>query len=280
MTTTETLANAQQADHWAIAGKAWVEHNAVMERFMAPLTAALLDAAFPGEGRAVVDIGCGVGATTRQMARRLGPAGRAVGVDISEPMVAAAQRQAQAEGLAGAEFRQADAQTADLGEAAFDAAMSRFGVMFFADPVAAFGNIRRAVKPGGQISFICWRSPAENAFFVAPSMAAAAVLPPSAPPDPDAPGPFFFADPQRVHAVLEGAGWRDLAIDKVDVPRSMSPAEALTMTLGVGPVASAARENPELRPRLEEAVRQAFEPFRQGEALAVSLACWLVRARA
>src|SRR5690606_38612940 len=168
--TDAAAANTDQAAHWQEAGQAWVQHAGPLDRFLKAATPPLLEAAFPGPGGAVLDIGCGYGTTTLEMARRLGPSGRCLGVDLSAPMLELARGRA-AETAGGAEFRQADAQTADLGAAAFDAAMSRFGVMFFEDPAAAFGNIRKAVKPGGRLAFVCWRSPLENAFFSLPAMA-------------------------------------------------------------------------------------------------------------
>lgn len=275
---TDAAANADQAAHWSEAGQVWVEHSGPLDRFLDTVTPALLDAAFPGAGAAVLDIGCGYGSTTLAMARRLGPGGRCLGVDISAPMLGLAR--ARAEGVAGVAFRQADAQTADLGVGAFDAAMSRFGVMFFDDPTAAFGNIRRAVKPGGRQAFVCWRSPLENAFFSAPAMAAAPLLPPAPPPEPGAPGQFAFADKARVGAILDAAGWKGVSIDELDAPASLSLADARELLLGVGPVGAALRADPRLEARLTEAMTGALEPYRVGEQLKVNAACWLVTARA
>lgn len=272
------IANTDQAAHWSQAGQAWVRNAGPLDRFLAAVTPPLLAAAFPGEGGRVLDIGCGYGGTTLEMARRLGPAGRCLGVDISAPMLELARsRAAEAPGAA---FLQADAQTADLGSQAFDAAMSRFGVMFFADPEAAFGNIRRAVKPDGRLAFVCWRAPQENPFFSAPAMAAAPLLPPAPPPDPDAPGQFAFADGAKVRAILQRAGWGQVAVDALDAPVSLADEDARALLLEVGPVGAALREDPSLAPRLTEAVTGALAPYRQGERLQVTAACWLVQARA
>jgi ubiquinone/menaquinone biosynthesis C-methylase UbiE len=154
-----------------------------------PVGAALIQRAFPGEGGRVLDVGCGAGATTLAMARRVGPAGLCLGVDISAPLVAAAEARAARDGAANARFLCADAQTAELAAGGFDVAMSRFGVMFFDDPDAAFANLRRALKRGGRLTCLAWRGPMENPMFSVPALAAMPYLPPAPPPDPNAPPP-------------------------------------------------------------------------------------------
>lgn len=276
--TDAAIANADQAAHWREAGQVWVDHSGPLDRFLDNVTPPLLDAAFPGEGGRVMDIGCGYGSTTLEMARRVGPNGRCLGVDISAPMLDRAR--VRSAGMANVEFVRGDAQTADLGAEAFDAAMSRFGVMFFEDPDAAFANIRRAMRAGGRLAFVAWRSPMENAFFAAPAMAAAALLPPAPAPDPDAPGQFAFADAGKVRGVLERAGWRDIAVEPLDAPVSVTHEDAMALLLGVGPAGAAVRAEPSLKPRLTEAVTQALEPYRAGDRVKVNAACWLVTAKA
>ncbi|MFC3078437.1 class I SAM-dependent methyltransferase [Phenylobacterium terrae] len=276
--TDAAIANTDQAAHWSEAGQVWVEHSGPLDRFLDNVTPPLLAAAFPGEGGRVLDIGCGYGSTTLEMARRLGPNGRCVGVDISAPMLGLARGRAAE--TANVDFLQADAQTADLGREAFDAAMSRFGVMFFEDPDAAFANIRRAIRAGGRLAFVAWRSPMENAFFAAPAMAAAALLPTAPAPDPDAPGQFAFADAGKVRGVLERSGWTDIAVEPLDAPVSVTRQDAMDLLLGVGPAGAAVRAEPTLKPKLTEAVTQALEPYRDGDRLKVTAACWLVTAKA
>ena len=190
--------------NWNQAGNAWVELQGLMDGLYQPLADVLIEAGFPGEGGCVLDIGCGAGTTPLQMARRLGAAGRAVGVDVSAPLLEAARSAAKSQGVATAPFLEGDAQTFDLEAAAYDAAISRFGVMFFSDSDAAFANLRRALKPDGKLAFACWRSPADNPLAGAPLEAAAPFLPPIPQADPDAPGRWAFADPDRVRGILAG----------------------------------------------------------------------------
>jgi SAM-dependent methyltransferase len=274
--------NAEQAALWNEAsGSAWVEMQAVLDGLLAPFEAKLTSEAFPGEGRRVLDIGCGAGATTLAMARLLGSSGGCLGVDISAPLVAAARARATAEGLSSAQFVQADAQTYAFEPAAFDAVISRFGVMFFDDPSAAFGNIRRAAKRDATLTFVAWRSPAENPFMTAAARAAAPFLPNLVPPNPDAPGQFAFADAERVRGILGAGGFRDIELDRLDVTCSVPQSDLFAYVTKLGPVGVALRvADDDTRARTVTAVRAAFEPFVEGDIALVDAATWLVRARA
>src|SRR4249919_2466186 len=194
--------NRDEAARWnESSGPVWVELQDVLDRMYAPFEALLTEEAFPREGGRVLDIGCGAGATTLALARRLGPGGLCLGVDISAPLLAAARARAATEQLTTAQFREADAQTHEFEAGAFDAVVSRFGVMFFDDPVAAFANIRRAARPGAALTFVAWRSPADNPFLTAAARAVAPLLPSMRPAGPTAPGQFAFADGARVRSI-------------------------------------------------------------------------------
>lgn len=274
--------NRDQAARWNEAsGRIWVEMQEVLDGMLAPLVAPLLEEAFPGEGGRVLDIGCGAGATTLAMARRLGPTGLCLGVDISGPLVAAARARAAASGLASAAFVQADAQTHGFDPDSFDAVISRFGVMFFDDPPAAFANIRRAARRKAKLSFVAWRSPAENPFMTTAARAAAPFLPPMPAPDPSAPGQFAFADGDRVQRILEVSGWTDVAIRPLDVSSAVAEKDLLAYVTKLGPVGLALRDMDEpTRARTVAAVRAAFDPYVQNGAARFTTACWLVSARA
>ena len=185
---------------------AWAEVREPLELQLAPLGRHALAALAPQPGESVLDIGCGGGETALALARAVAPDGTVVGVDLSAAVLAFAER--AAEGCARVRFVQADAQLFPFEPASFDAAFSRFGVMFFADPTAAFINIRRSLRPNGRLAFVCWRALEENPLDILPLSAASAHLPPQPAHDPDAPGPFAFANPDRVRGILESAGFR------------------------------------------------------------------------
>ncbi len=275
-------ANRDQAALWNdAAGRTWAEMQAVLDRMLAPFVERLVAEAFPGEGGRVLDIGCGAGATTLAMARRLGPQGLSLGVDISGPLVAAARERAAAEGVATAAFVEADAQTHGFDPGAFDAVISRFGVMFFDDPEAAFANIRRAGRPGAALAFVAWRSPAENPFMTTAGRAAAPFLPPQPSPAPDAPGQFAFADGERVRRILGVAGWREVDVSPLDLPGEVAEADLMAYVTRLGPVGLAMRDmDAARREQIAEALRQAFAPLVRDGAVRFTSACWLVQARA
>lgn len=275
-------ANRDQVALWnETSGKIWVEMQAVLDAMLAPFADLVVANGFPGEGGNVLDIGCGAGATTLAMARRLGASGGCVGVDISAPLLAAARSQAAAMGLASATFVQADAQTHAFTREAFDAVISRFGVMFFDDPEAAFSNIRSATRRGGKLTFAAWRSPAENPFMTTAARAAAPILPSLKTPPPDAPGQFAFADGERVRRILEASGWSDVDLRAVDTPCTLSEEHLGAYITRLGPVGVALREADEpTRARVTEVVNAAFKPYVSNGAARFNIAGWLVTAHA
>jgi SAM-dependent methyltransferase len=207
--------NEAQRRFWNEPGaSAWTELQEGMDVQLAPLGDAAIEALGIRAGERIIDIGCGCGHTTLQVAELVGPTGSVVGVDISEPMLAQGGRRAAQMGLGNVSFVAADAQVVPVaalgGEA--DAIISRFGVMFFADPVAAFTNMLSLVKQGGRMSFVCWQSPGDNPCLSTLGRELAAMFPDQPPIDPAAPGPFAFADPARILSILGHAGWVDVEI--------------------------------------------------------------------
>ena len=211
------VANADQAEFWSgRAGAAWVARQAQFDAMMTPVLDLLMEAARPQAGERVLDIGCGTGASLLRIAPALGPDGHVTGIDISEPMLDMARHRVAQAGLTAVDMHLGDAQTHDF-DAVHDLVLSRFGVMFFVDPVAAFANIRRATRPGGRLVFVAWRGMADNPWFRLPSEAAQARLGPVPRPDPHAPGPMAFADADRVLDILARAGWQAVAARPQDV---------------------------------------------------------------
>ena len=209
-----SIANTDQAEHWNSGEDVahWVTNQARYDRMNEPFAALILAAAQLRPGSQVLDVGCGCGGTTLAAARVIAP-GQAVGLDLSGPMLARARASAEAAGLRNAVFQQGDAQVHPLEPARFDAVISRFGTMFFADPVAAFANIRSATRPGGRLAFVCWQPLAANQWLLVPGAALAEHVPPPAGfGSGDGPGMFAFSDPDRPREILAAAGWRDIEI--------------------------------------------------------------------
>jgi len=270
--------NAQQATYWnESAGPTWAELQAPLDRQLAPLGQRAMAELDLGAGRRVLDIGCGAGETTLALSAA---GAEALGVDISHTLLEVARRRSA--GLGRVAFLAADAQTHPFEAATFDAAFSRFGVMFFADPPAAFANIRRSMKPGGRLAFVCWRTPAENPIMSLPMQAALAhVDAPPAPSEPGAPGPFAFADPERVKAILGAAGFRDIAITPHEAAIGPGDLETtLALALRVGPLGALLRENPDKRDAVIAAVRAALAPHDGPDGVKLGSATWIVTATA
>lgn len=240
----------------------------------------MADEVAAGDARNTLDIGCGAGATTLAAARRLAPAGQCTGLDISAPLIAAARRRANSEGLTNAHFIAGDAQGHAFAPDSFDAVISRFGVMFFDDPTEAFANLGRAVRRGAGLTFIAWRSAGDNPFMVTAEQAAAPYLPKLEPRDPSAPGQFAFADADRVRGILEPA-WRDIDIQPLDVPCTLSADDLATYAARMGRVGQMLPDLDEAtRTAVIDAVNQAFSLFVADGVARFTAACWMVRARA
>lgn len=262
-------------------GHAWVEHQGLLDRINQPVGDIIAGRADPGDGARVLDIGCGAGATTLDMARRVGAEGRAVGVDVSETLLELARERARAAAVGNVDFVRADAATHDFGRPAFDAAISRYGVMFFDAPDAAFANLRRALQPGGGLTFACWRSAAENPLSLVPLEAAAPFLPEPPQLPADGPGRFAFADPDRVRGILDRGGWRHVDIEPLDVATPVSFDELLTLSLKLGLLGTLLpRHDESVRKRVAEAVAARIETYVEDDVVPMTAACWLVTATA
>lgn len=281
MTQPKTDANQAQAQLWnSQAGHNWVEQNAMLDRLFAPFEQPLVDAVRDHGARAALDVGCGGGATTFAVARSLSGGGRCTGVDLSVPLIDLARRRAVELGVDNADFVVADAQQHDFQPAVFDAVISRFGVMFFDDPVAAFANLRRAARPGAGLALVAWRSMAENPFMTTAERAAAPLLPEAPARDPNGPGQFAFADPDRVSDMLSAAGWRDVDLQPLDVACAVPVDDLEAYATRMGPVSLALPSLDEARRHaVTEAVKRAFEPYLTDGAARFTAACWMVRGR-
>jgi SAM-dependent methyltransferase len=202
-----------------------------------------------------------------------------MGVDISKPMLEVALRRPRPAPNRPVTFRQLDAQTDDLGHNLFDAAFSRFGVMFFSEPATAFANIRTSLKPGGRLVFVCWRALSENPWMEVPLQAALPFLQPVEAPDPTAPGPFAFADADRVRTLLTSAGFGSVEITPFDaVIGGVDIEQTLKLALRLGPLGRALRERPELSAIVAGAVRGVLSRYVTQDGVMMPAAVWIVQA--
>lgn len=279
-----TTANIEQTAHWnsEAGGGHWVTHQERHDRMLEPfLTMILTEAGIrPGEG--VLDVGCGCGATTRAAAALAAPA-TVTGLDLSAAMLARASDDARSARLANVSFIQGDAQVHSLEPASFDVVISRFGLMFFDDPVAAFTNLRQATQRGGRLVFVCWQPMEANQWLLVPGAALAEHVPPPAPLSPDAPGMFALAVPDRLRGILTDAGWSELTV---------TPARTSMLVGGGGTVDEAvqwvrsgsmarsmlADANPLTEQRALASVRSALVPYADSDGVRLDAAVWVVRA--
>ena len=274
--------NAEQIRYWnETVGPRWVEQSDLLDAQIAPLGLAAIERARPAEGERVLDVGCGCGQTTLQLVERVGSSGSVLGIDISSPMLERAR--ARAAGHPNVHFALADAQTHAFHER-FDLAFSRFGVMFFAEPKAAFANLLGSLVPGGRLAFVCWQAIDRNPWMLVPLRSLVGVVDLPAPPPPGAPGPFSFADADRVRGILEAAGFRGIAIEPLEGRLALAaggPLErAVDFIMRIGPVSAALREAGEdAHRRATEAIRAALAPLETPSGVVAEYAAWIATAR-
>jgi SAM-dependent methyltransferase len=275
--------NIEQARAWGgRSGAHWVEHTERYDRMLAPYLGPIVEAAHLSATDRILDVGCGTGVLTRSAAR-LAVDGQGLGVDISAHMIAAARDITDAEGPMNATFEQVDAQTHDFPAGGFDALVSRFGVMFFDDPVAAFANLHRAVRPGGRVAFACWQGMLHNEWLVVPAAAAAEHVGLPEPEAPDTPGPFSLAEPDRVRQVLGDAGYADVDLTTVGGPMVLGPDLDDTMAFLAGhEIAERLFEgqDPAAVDKALAAMRDALAAHAGPHGVVLSGKAWLVTARA
>lgn len=275
--------NATQIAYWAeSAGARWRDAQEALDGALGPLGLMAIERAAPLPGEVVLDVGCGCGDTTLALSERVGPNGRVVGVDVSPPMIERAAERVAAVGRANVELRLADGQTAGFGEPA-DLVFSRFGVMFFADPAAAFANLRRALTPSGRLAFVCWQPLDRNPWMGLPLGLAERHLGPAEQPGPGEPGPFALADPDRIARTLAAAGFRQVEIDAHDHPLRLGAdldASLRFVAESVGLTATMLRgASPELRHLIVADIRAGLAEIPPGDGLHLDSAVWVVTAR-
>ena len=276
--------NADQIAYWnGPAGKRWADRQRAQDILLGPVADILVDRAALKAGERVIDVGCGSGATTIAFAQKVGPSGHALGIDLSEPMLARARARAP-KGLP-VDFVLADATVHPFDPENFDLLASRFGVMFFAEPVKSFANMRKALRPWGRLAFACWREPRDNPWMMTPLQAVYKHAPKLPPQGPEDPGPFAFASEARVHRILGAAGFRGIAMEacplSLDIAIGSGLEAAVQSALEIGPAHRALEgQPPDVVAAATNTIRETLAPFAKGDTVALPGSIWIVTARA
>jgi SAM-dependent methyltransferase len=279
---TDHTVNVEQAEEWdGREGDHWVQHADRYDALSQRITPHLMEAAAVAAADRVLDVGCGCGLTTKSAARAAS-SGSVLGIDMSAAMLQEAERRTRAEGLANVRFEKGDVQVRAFSPAEFDLAISKFGVMFFEDPVVAFANIASAIRPGGRFVFLCWQDLARNDWVMVPAGGALSYVPfPDLGPE-GAPGPFSLADPDRIRRVLTDAGFKEIEISEITEQLCLgdNAADATEFLQGTG-MARLLLENvdADTERKAIDAVREALEVHAQPEGIWLGSAAWLVAAR-
>ncbi|MBR1218973.1 methyltransferase domain-containing protein [Bradyrhizobium sp. U87765 SZCCT0131] len=263
------------------AGRQWTDFQDTLDTTFAPVLQHMLERATVRPGERVIDVGCGCGAYSVVLAKAVGASGEVLGIDISSEMLARAR--ARIPTGAPLSYLEADAASHRFAAGHFDVLVSRFGVMFFADPVAAFTNLATALRPGGRVAFACWRQPRDNPYFMLPLQQAYKHVPKLPEMKPDDPGPFAFAARERVEHILNAAGFGAIALEPFDTPLDLAGGQgldhAVAVALSIGPAGRALEgQPPEKAAATAQSIREALGPFHHGDRVDLPAAIWIVTA--
>jgi len=275
--------NADQIAYWnGPGGQHWTDRQAVQDVLLKPISDILIASAAPRPGNRIIDVGCGCGATSIALAERVAPDGAVLAVDISAPMLARA-RELAPKGLP-LDFALADATVYPFEPQSFDLLVSRFGVMFFAEPAVSFANLRKALRRDGRVAFACWRDPKQNPWMMTPLQAVYKHVPKLPQVGPEDPGPFSFASEERVHRILGEAGYAGISMQPHDLSLDIAIGRGLDAAvqgaLEIGPASRALQDQPEnVREAARASIREALAQFVQGETVMLPAAIWIVTAR-
>jgi ubiquinone/menaquinone biosynthesis C-methylase UbiE len=276
--------NADQIAYWnGPGGQRWASRQQAQDILLAPIAQILIDRARPQPGERIIDVGCGSGATSIAFARKVGPSGHVLGVDVSGPMLEQARQGAPKD--APVEFVLADATIYPFVPASTDLLASRFGVMFFADPANSFANMRKALRATGRLTFACWREPRENPWMMTALQAVYQHVPKLPQQGPEDPGPYSFASEARVKRILGDAGFAGVAMEpcglSLDIAIGQGLDAAVKSALEIGPASRALEGQPaDVRAAATQSVRDVLAPLVKGDTVPLDASIWIVTARA
>ena len=277
-----TIANQEQREFWSdIKGDLWVTLQPRIDTMLATFGDKALDTLNPQSGERILEIGCGTGTTTLALGERVGASGEILAADLSRPMLSKAIERANLCAEHPITFVEADAQVHNFPTAAFDAVYSRFGVMFFDNPVAAFRNIRKAVRPGGRMAYVCWADRKANPWIRIPAGAAKACLDLPAPPPDDAPGQFSMENEGRVQQILHDAGWSDIGLERFTVDGSIGSdaADAASFITKMGPMSEPfALADSDTQNKTLQVIEEALTPYANDSGVTLGFSTWIVSA--
>jgi ubiquinone/menaquinone biosynthesis C-methylase UbiE len=274
--------NSEMQKYWnEEGGNKWAENIDAVESVLIPMSDKLLEQVAAKSGDLVMDVGCGGGITSIKLAEQVGESGKVLAIDVSEQIIAIGKSRGAA--ISNLDFHLGDAATVNLGDAEFDLITSRFGVMFFDDPIAAFSNMHRALKTSGRLVFLCWRTIEENPWLGEPAAAAFEILPPPADadmPDPTSPGPFSLGNPEHLKNILESAGFNNIDLQSVDMNMPMGHMDdAVPFLMKLGPAADAVKEaTDEEKAAVAVAIRKIMEKYDTSNGVCAPSATWIVKA--
>ena len=276
--------NADQIVYWnGRVGRHWTDRQELQDQLLTPVLDVLIDRVGAEPGDQIIDVGCGCGATSLALATQVTPSGHVLGIDISAPMLDRARQLAPVG--SPVEWILADATVFPFKPASANFLVSRFGVMFFADPALSFSNMRRALRPKGRLVFVCWREPRDNPWMMVPLQAAYQHVPKMPQLGPEDPGPFAFASEERVQRILSEAGFTDIAMERCDLVLDAGLGRgldaAVESSLEIGPSSRALEGHPaEVRAAAAKSIREALAPFSRGKQVLIGAAIWIVTAEA
>ena len=277
-----TIANQEQREFWSdIKGDLWVTLQPRIDTMLATFGDKALDTLNPQSGERILEIGCGTGTTTLALGEQVGASGEILAADLSRPMLNKAIERANVSAEHPITFVEADAQVHSFPTATFDAVYSRFGVMFFDDPIAAFRNIRKAVRPGGRMAYVCWADRKANPWIRIPAGAAKAFLDLPAPPPDDAPGQFSMENEHRVQQILHDAGWSDIGLERFTVDGSIgsNAADAASFITKMGPMSEPfALADSDTQNKTLQVIEEALTPYSNDSGVTLEFSTWIVSA--